>query len=113
MADKKTILVTGGNAGIGFALCTVLARDHGCKVYLGSRSQAKGAIACARILEDVKGADVELVIIDVTSEDSAAGGAANLGRRARRATPRHSVARAPIAIAPMRWPSTRAEERRR
>jgi len=70
MASKKTILVTGGNAGIGFALCTVLARDHGCKVYLGSRDHTKGALAVAQILEAVKGADVELVVIDVTSEES-------------------------------------------
>ena len=33
----KHVLVTGGNTGIGFALCRQLAADHGCHVYLGSR----------------------------------------------------------------------------
>ena len=80
MASKKTILVTGGNAGIGFALCTVLARDHGCKVYLGSRDHTKGALAVAQILEAVKGADVEL----------AKGSAEALPRRARGQTRRWS-----------------------
>ena len=27
---KKSILVTGGNSGIGLALCTLLATEHGC-----------------------------------------------------------------------------------
>ena len=70
MTDKKTILVTGGNAGIGHALCIVLAR-RGCKVYLGSRSFERGALAVGVIKETLGAdADVELVQIDVTSEDS-------------------------------------------
>jgi NAD(P)-dependent dehydrogenase (short-subunit alcohol dehydrogenase family) len=34
----KRVLVTGGNAGIGLALCRQLCVDHGCHVIMGSRS---------------------------------------------------------------------------
>jgi len=33
----KNILVTGGNDGIGLALCKVLALNHGSKVFMGTR----------------------------------------------------------------------------
>ena len=35
----KRVLVTGGNAGIGLALCRQLCVDHGCHVIMGSRSE--------------------------------------------------------------------------
>jgi NAD(P)-dependent dehydrogenase (short-subunit alcohol dehydrogenase family) len=35
----KRVLVTGGNTGIGLALCRQLSVDHGCHVILGSRSE--------------------------------------------------------------------------
>ena len=46
---KKSILVTGGNAGIGFALCRQLCVDHGCKVYMGSRNRERGEKALKEI----------------------------------------------------------------
>ena len=49
----KHILVTGGNSGIGLALCKLLIRDHSCYVYLGSRDAKKGAHAVKTILEEV------------------------------------------------------------
>ena len=33
-SSMKSILVTGGNAGIGLALCRQLAVDHGCHVFM-------------------------------------------------------------------------------
>ena len=39
----RTILVTGGNTGIGLALCRQLLVDHGCNVIMGSRSMERGA----------------------------------------------------------------------
>ena len=45
----KAILVTGGNDGIGLALCTQLAVDHGCRVFMGSRSLERGEAAVAKI----------------------------------------------------------------
>ena len=49
----RSVFVTGGNTGIGQALCTILVRDHGCYVYLGSRNKERGAKAVAEIKEKV------------------------------------------------------------
>ena len=43
MSATKNILVTGGNAGIGLALCRQLAADHGAKVFMGARNAERGA----------------------------------------------------------------------
>ena len=48
----QNILVTGGNAGIGLALCKQLALDHGCHVFMGSRSEARGNAARQSIIEE-------------------------------------------------------------
>lgn len=66
----KHIFVTGGNDGIGFALCKQLAAD-GHFVYLGSRSAEKGVAAVAAI-----GENASLVVCDVTSDSSVAAAAA-------------------------------------
>jgi NAD(P)-dependent dehydrogenase (short-subunit alcohol dehydrogenase family) len=57
-ANKKTILVTGGNAGIGFALCGQLVSDHGCKVYMGARNEERGNKAVEDIKAKHPGADI-------------------------------------------------------
>jgi len=41
----KRVVVTGGNAGIGFALCKQLALEDGCYVYMGTRSLERGGAA--------------------------------------------------------------------
>ena len=45
--------MTGGNSGIGLALCKLLIKDHSCYVYLGSRDATKGEAAMKTILEEV------------------------------------------------------------
>jgi len=45
------ILVTGGNTGIGFALCKQLAIDKGIHVLLAARSEEKGKAAVKAINE--------------------------------------------------------------
>ena len=45
---SKHIVVTGGNSGIGKALCQQLV-EKGCYVFLGARSDAKGQDAVADI----------------------------------------------------------------
>ena len=46
----RHVLVTGGNAGIGLALCQRLVVESGCHVYLGARSAEKGKAAVAEIV---------------------------------------------------------------
>ena len=76
----KHILVTGGNSGIGLALCKLLIKDHGCYVYLGSRDPTRGANALKTILEEVpdKYNQIEVVQIDVGDEKSCATAAKTL-----------------------------------
>ena len=50
----KHILVTGGNSGIGLALCKLLIKDHGCYVYLGSRDLGRGEAALKSIIDRKK-----------------------------------------------------------
>ena len=71
----KKILVTGGNAGIGFALCTQLAAK-GCHVYLCARSVERGEAAVAAIREETPDAKVELVQCDTADDASVAAAAA-------------------------------------
>jgi NAD(P)-dependent dehydrogenase (short-subunit alcohol dehydrogenase family) len=49
-ANIKRVLVTGGNAGIGKALCQQLASDFGCHVYMGVRSVERGEAALKEIV---------------------------------------------------------------
>lgn len=64
---KKTALVTGGNRGIGYAVCEALAKEN-IQVLLGSRNKESG-IKAAKQLQD-KGLDVTAIPIDVSSIDS-------------------------------------------
>lgn len=81
----KRILVTGGNAGIGFALCRRLLADRDDTfVYLGSRNADKGAAAVDALVAAVPAARgrVELVAIDVADDASVAAAAAFLDAKA-------------------------------
>lgn len=68
----KRILVTGGNVGIGFALCKSLTIEHGCHVYLGSRSLEKGQAAIKSIIKTAPQYEkmIELLQVDVMSDIS-------------------------------------------
>jgi len=66
------VLVTGGNKGIGQALCRQLVAERGFKVLLGSRDEARGAAAVARILQahpECQGS-IEALTLDVASDAS-------------------------------------------
>jgi len=77
---SKHILVTGGNSGIGLALCKLLIRDHGCYVYLGSRDATRGARALKAIVDEVpdKSGQIEVVQIDVGDDQSCSSAAKRL-----------------------------------
>lgn len=80
-SSARRILVTGGNAGIGLALCKQLLVENGCYVYLCSRSVEKGRAAVASILEGAAEdcqSRLELVQLDVSSDESVAAAAATV-----------------------------------
>ncbi|MFI9321687.1 SDR family NAD(P)-dependent oxidoreductase [Kitasatospora aureofaciens] len=63
-ADGSVVLVTGGNAGIGYFVAEQLAAT-GATVVLGSRNPAKAENAMASIRARVPGAQVRAVQLDV------------------------------------------------
>ena len=71
MAEKapRPILVTGGNDGIGLALCRQLVVDHECHVFLTSRSIERGRAAVESIrttMSEQAAGRIEGVQLDVT-----------------------------------------------
>lgn len=64
MQDKPVALVTGANKGIGLQIAKDLAA-HGFTVLVGSRNLEKGETAAKSV-----GADVRVLQLDVTNQDS-------------------------------------------
>lgn len=76
---KQTVaLVSGANTGIGLAVATQLARDHGYHVIVGSRSAAAGEKVAATLVAD--GFQASSVQLDVTSDESIAAAASRVER---------------------------------
>jgi NAD(P)-dependent dehydrogenase (short-subunit alcohol dehydrogenase family) len=67
MSDQRTALVTGGNRGIGLAICDGLA-DRGLHVVMGSRDETNGEEAAAPIRE--RGGSVRVEQLDVVETAS-------------------------------------------
>lgn len=75
--SKKTALVTGGNRGIGFAICQgLLAR--GVDVILAARSPEKGRAAIAQLSGDAN--SVSFLELDMASDASIEQAATQLGQ---------------------------------
>ena len=68
MEDQKIAVVTGGNKGVGYGACRLLA-EAGVLVVLTARDENRGAKA-AKSLQD-EGMDVRFHQLDVTDEASA------------------------------------------
>ncbi len=73
----KTFVVTGGNAGIGYFISEQLA-TAGARVIIASRNAVKGTAAMRAIREQVPGAHLEQVTLDLASFDSIRAAAVQL-----------------------------------
>ncbi|MCM3778849.1 SDR family NAD(P)-dependent oxidoreductase [Microbacterium hydrocarbonoxydans] len=73
----RTVLVTGANAGIGY-WCAELLAARGARVILGCRSAERAARAERSIREQVEGADVGILSLDLGSLASTAAAAARV-----------------------------------
>lgn len=67
--DQKTIIITGANAGIGKAAAIQLA-SLGATVVMGCRSAARGAQALEEIRKAARSEKVELIPVDMASQES-------------------------------------------
>ncbi len=67
MIEKKIVLVTGANKGIGYEIVRQLAR-RGFEVILTSRDKAKGMAALNQLREE--NLSVDFVLMDITNEES-------------------------------------------
>lgn len=66
--DKKVAIVTGANRGIGFAICSALAKHDDIQVILTARSQSNGTSAQQQLAEE--GLKVDFLPVDVDRDDS-------------------------------------------
>ncbi|KAH8097019.1 NAD-P-binding protein [Cristinia sonorae] len=62
--DGKVVIVTGGNAGLGFATIQYLVR-HGAKVYMAARNEEKAKAAIARLELGEGAGNVEWLELDL------------------------------------------------
>jgi NAD(P)-dependent dehydrogenase (short-subunit alcohol dehydrogenase family) len=68
-SEQTSVLITGGNKGLGFEAARRLG-EQGWTIFLGSRDQGRGQAAAGQLT--ARGANVILVPLDVTSDDSVA-----------------------------------------
>jgi len=78
--DGKTVIITGGNSGMGKAAAVELARA-GARVVITARSQERGTAAVADIASASGSDDVELAVFDLADLTSVRAGAAELLER--------------------------------
>lgn len=64
------VFITGGNAGIGAAICQQLVFDRGCRVFMGSRSTERGQKAIKEMGLGDKEHNISVVQCDVQSDES-------------------------------------------
>ena len=85
MSDMKgqTVVVTGGNSGIGLETATALAA-MGARVLLTARNADRGRAAVAEIAGRTPGAQVQLVVFDLADLSSVRRGAAEILEQAPR-----------------------------
>ncbi len=77
MADKKIVLITGANKGIGKEIGRQLGAA-GMTVLVGARDMERGEAAAAELREG--GADARFIMVDVTNPDGLAAATAQVER---------------------------------
>ena len=70
--SKTTVLVTGGNNGIGLAACQLFAAQPNYHCIMASRSLEKGQKALESIQSSNEASSISLVQLDITSDESIA-----------------------------------------
>jgi NAD(P)-dependent dehydrogenase (short-subunit alcohol dehydrogenase family) len=67
--EQTSVLITGGNKGLGFEAARRLG-EQGWTIFLGSRDEGRGQAAADKLAAD--GAKVVMIPLDVTSDESVA-----------------------------------------
>ena len=70
--NGQVVLITGGNAGIGFGLAELLLEDPSKHVIIGSRSTGKGDVALKELQALNRPGSIDMLQLDVTDEKSIA-----------------------------------------
>ena len=71
MGQEKTVVVTGGNAGLGYECArSIAASDRDWRVVLAVRDPEKGERAALRIAEETGNPNVEVASLDLSSSSS-------------------------------------------
>lgn len=78
--QDRTIVITGGNSGLGLRAATLLAARRA-RVVITARSEEKAARATATIREELPEARLEHVLLDLADLHSVEQAAEELGRR--------------------------------
>ena len=82
MGRENTVIVTGGNAGLGYECArAIAASDGGWRVILAVRSLEKGERAAMRISEETGNPSVEVAALDLSSLNSVRSFAQKLASR--------------------------------
>lgn len=78
--NNKTIIVTGANSGIGYETSLGLAKQ-GCRVVMVCRSKERGEMAQKKIIAETGNNQVDLILIDLSSQQSIQNGVAEFNSR--------------------------------
>ena len=73
MSDKKIILITGGNTGIGLEAVKALCKEPiAYEILIGSRDRAKGEAAIASLKKEIpnSASTLSTVQVDLESDES-------------------------------------------
>jgi NAD(P)-dependent dehydrogenase (short-subunit alcohol dehydrogenase family) len=69
-SSLQSILITGANQGLGYFTALQLSKLPGYHIFVGARSTEKGAEAVKNIEADGPTSKVELILVDVDSDES-------------------------------------------